>query len=83
MGEISVKHHEKLQARPIMDEERRNAIEKLEKIIEGRTIKETQKKDLASLMTRCEIEEAVKSAANGISPGIDGVMLFLFIVLIT
>ena len=78
MGEIAVKHHEKLQARPIMDKERRDAIEKLEKIIEGRTIKETQKKDLASRTTRYEIEEAIKSAANGTSPGIDGIPYELY-----
>jgi hypothetical protein len=38
MGEIAVEHHKKLQSKPEMTDERKKAIQNLEKIINGKTI---------------------------------------------
>ena len=73
MGEIAVEHHEKLQAKPVMTDERRKAISELEKIIEGKTINGDQVEMLNKKTSRGEIEDAIKSAANGTSPGTDGI----------
>ena len=42
MGEIAVKHHETLQTKPTMTEDRKEAIVELEAIIEGITDEQRQ-----------------------------------------
>ena len=78
MGEIAVKHHKTLQAKPEMNERRKEAIKKLKKIIEGKSVNEEQREKLASSTTREEIEEAIKNTANGTSPGVDGIPYELY-----
>ena len=78
MGEIAVQHHERLQARPEMTEERIAKIKELENTIEGKTIDEEQKTMLNEKTSRIEIEEAIKKTANGTSPGTDGIPYELY-----
>ena len=78
MGEIAVQHHETLQARPEMTEQRREAIKELEKIIKEKKITNGQQTMLAELTTRDEIERAIKDTANGTSPGVDGIPYELY-----
>ena len=78
MGEIAVKHHEKLQTKPLMDENRKVAIEKMESLIEGKTINNAQKLMLAQKTSKLEIETALRNTANGTSPGIDGIPYELY-----
>ena len=61
-----------------MTKERLNAINKLERIIEGKKINEEQKQMLTEGTTRGEIEEAIKNTANGTSPGIDSIPYELY-----
>ena len=68
MGEIAVEHHEKLQTKPLMDENQKVAIDKMESLIEGKTINNAQKLMLAKKTTKLEIETALRNTANGTSP---------------
>lgn len=78
MGEIAVKHHETLQTKPMMTEDRKEAIVELEAIIEGKCITNEQKQRLIKKTSRDEVEEAIKSTATGTSPGIDGIPYELY-----
>ena len=76
MGEIAVKHHETLQTKLTMTEDRKEAIVELEAIIEG--ITDEQRQWLVKKTSRDEVEEAIKSTATGTSPGIDGIPYELY-----
>jgi hypothetical protein len=78
MGEIAVEHHEKLQAKPEMTGERKRAIKKLGKIIQGKAISEEQKEKLSTMTMREEVSEALKNTENGSSPGSDGIPYELY-----
>ena len=78
IGEIAVQHHEKLQEKPEMTEERIRAIQKLEKIMEEKMISEEQSEMLRNKMSRKKVEEAIRSAASRTSPGVDGIPYELY-----
>ena len=78
MGEIAVQHHETLQKKPEMTENRKKAIKKLAKIVKEKKISKEQKSMLKQKTSREEIEIALKNTANGTSPGIDGIPYELY-----
>ena len=73
MMEIALKHHEELQKRPEMTQDREEAIEKLKDKTEAKTT-EQDKEYLKKLTTYDEVKESLKKAPNGSSPGVDGII---------
>jgi hypothetical protein len=65
MEEIVVEHHETLQAKPKMTENRRNAIKEIKEKIKRKTSRE-------------EIIKALRKTANGMSPGTYGIPYELY-----
>ena len=78
MGEIAVQHHEALQKKPEMTQERLRAIEKITSIVKNKKIDSDQVEMLKRGTSREEIERAIKNTANGTSPGVDGIPYELY-----
>lgn len=72
MAEIALNHHRKLQERPEMNQERQEAINVLKEKIETKTTTD-QKEKLKEKTSYKEVEQSLKAAPNGSSPGIDGI----------
>ena len=70
---IALKHHEELQKRPEMTEERKMAIKKLKETSTTKMLK-NKKEKLKKKTSYQEIKESLKKAPNGSAPGIDGII---------
>jgi endonuclease/exonuclease/phosphatase family metal-dependent hydrolase len=73
MMKIALEHHEELQKRPEMNEDRREAIRKIKETSKLKT-SEGQKAKLNKKTTYDEIEISLKKAPNGSAPGLDGII---------
>jgi exonuclease III len=73
MMKVALEHHRKLQERPEMNQERQKAIDEPKTTIEAR-IKDKEQRELKKMTGYEEIEEAIRRAPNGKSPGVDGII---------
>ncbi|KAG8967571.1 hypothetical protein FRC05_002004 [Tulasnella sp. 425] len=75
MAEIAARHHENLQARPEMTDERKEAIKEMVAIANQRPITTQAKAKMArDSPTENDVEKAIRASQNGKAPGKDGIL---------
>lgn len=72
MAKWATEHHAKLQAKPVMTEDRRKAIRKMRKSVVHR-LSNDQKVEIARDLDHTQVQEALKGCTNGKAPGRDGI----------
>jgi hypothetical protein len=73
MMDIALEHHQELQKRPEMTEERKKAIEELKKTTSTK-MPEEKRNELKEKTSYEEIKTSLRKAPNGSAPGTDGII---------
>lgn len=73
MSRIATEYHERLQAKPDMDDAREAAIQRMEKTTTGKRMTSSARAKMSEKLSRDEAVKAIKAAQPGKSPGKDGI----------